>query len=108
MGSDFARGFAAEGADLVLTTRSAAKLGPLAEEIRALGVRAVAAACDFTRAEDVDRLAETAWAAFGGIDVVLLSSQPAAPEMGDLLTTSDAAWQEQQQAVAWGPFRLLR
>lgn len=108
LGSDLARAFAAEGADLVLTTRSAAKLAPLAEEARALGVRAATIACDFTRDDQVDQLAEAAWDAFGGIDVVLLSSQPANPGMGDLLSTPDEAWRDQQQAIAWGPFRLLR
>jgi NAD(P)-dependent dehydrogenase (short-subunit alcohol dehydrogenase family) len=108
LGADLARTFAAEGADLVLTTRTEAKLGPLAEEARALGVRAATAAADFNRDEDIDRLAETAWAAFGGIDIVVVSSQPAEPAMGDLLSTPHEAWDEQQQAVAWGPFRLLR
>jgi NAD(P)-dependent dehydrogenase (short-subunit alcohol dehydrogenase family) len=79
MGSDLARSFAAEGADLVLTTRTRAKLEPLAAEIRALGNRVTTVAADFTKREDVDRLAEKAWDAFGGIDVVLLSSQPANP-----------------------------
>lgn len=108
LGADLARAFAKEGADLVLTTRSPTKLDPLAEEIRALGVRAATVAADFNRDEDIDRLADAAWQAFDGIDVVLLSSQPAGPAMGDLLSTSDEAWREQQQAVAWGPFRLLR
>lgn len=108
LGGDLARAFAAEGADLVLTTRSVEKLGPLVEETRALGVRAEAFACDFTRDDEIDRLAEAAWQAFGGIDAVLLSSQPATPGGQDLIATPDAVWQEQQQAVAWGPFRLLR
>jgi NAD(P)-dependent dehydrogenase (short-subunit alcohol dehydrogenase family) len=108
LGSDLARAFAAEGADLVLTTRTAAKLEPLADELRALDARAAAIAADFTNDADVDRLASDAWDAFGGIDVVLLSSQPANPSMGDLLTTPDAAWHEQQRAIVWGPFRMLR
>src|SRR4051812_916839 len=89
LGADLARAFAAEGADLVLSTRTAAKLEPLAEEIRGRGVRVVTVAADFTRDADVDRLAEHAWEAFGGIDVVLLSSQPPNPNLGDLLTTPD-------------------
>lgn len=108
LGADLARAFAAEGADLVLTTRTAEKLEPLAAEIRALGGRAATIAADFNRDEDIDRLADTAWDAFDGIDIVLLSSQPGEPAMGDLLSTPDDAWREQQQAVAWGPFRLLR
>lgn len=108
MGADLARGFAAEGADLVLTTRTAAKLEPLADEIRGLGVRAATVAADFTQEADIDRLAEAAWDAFGGVDVVLLSSQPPNPNLGDLLTTPDFVWREQQQAIVWGPLRLLQ
>jgi NAD(P)-dependent dehydrogenase (short-subunit alcohol dehydrogenase family) len=108
LGSDLARAFAAQGADLVLTTRAAAKLEPLAQEVRGLGVRAAVVGADFTRETDIDHLAEAAWRAFGGIDVVLLSSQPAQPHMGDLLSTTDEAWREQQQSIIWGPFRLLR
>jgi NAD(P)-dependent dehydrogenase (short-subunit alcohol dehydrogenase family) len=108
LGSDIARAFAAEGADLILTTRTASKLEPLAAEIRALGVRAIPIAADFTRDEDCDRLADEAWDALGGIEIALFSSQPANPGLGDLLTTPDEAWHEQQKAIAWGPFRTLR
>lgn len=108
LGADIARAFAAEGADLILTTRTAAKLEPLATEIRALGSRAATIAADFTRYADCDRLADEAWGAFGGVDVALFSSQPANPNLGDLLSTTDDAWREQQQAIAWGPFRTLR
>ena len=108
MGSDLARAFAAEGADLVLTTRTAAKLEPLAEEIRSAGTRAVTVAADFTNDADVDRLAEAAWDAFNGIEVVLFSSQPPNPNRGDLLTTPDHVWREQQQAIVWGPLRLMQ
>jgi NAD(P)-dependent dehydrogenase (short-subunit alcohol dehydrogenase family) len=108
MGSDLARAFAAEGADLVLTTRTRAKLEPLAAEIRSLGARAAAIPADFTQDEDIDHLAQAAWDAFGGIDVVLLSSQPPNPRLGDLLTTPDPVWLEQQQTIVWGPLRMLR
>lgn len=108
LGADLARGFAAEGADLILTTRSPGKLPPLAAEIRALGVRAATIAADFTHDEECDRLADAAWHAFGGVDIVLLSSQPANPNLGDLLTTSAESWRDQQKSIVWGPLRMLR
>ncbi len=108
MGADVARAFADEGADLVLTTRTAAKLAPLAEELRAKGIAVATVSADFTLDADIDRLAETSWNAFGGIDVVLLSSQPAEPNQGALLDLDYQTLWEQQQAIAWGPFRLLR
>jgi len=108
MGSDLARAFAGEGADLVLTTRTASKLDPLVDELRSQGARVAAIGADFTRNEDVDRLAQASWEAFGGIDIVLLSSQPTVTNAGDLLTTPDVAWSELQQAIVWGPLRLMQ
>ncbi|MFC3174400.1 SDR family NAD(P)-dependent oxidoreductase [Novosphingobium bradum] len=108
LGSELCRGMASEGADLILTTRTAAKLAPLAEEIRGLGVRAATVAADFTKGEDMDRLASEAWDAFGGIDVVVFSSQPSHPRMGDLLSTSEADFRDQFEAQTWGLLRLMR
>ncbi len=108
MGSELCRAFAAEGADLILTTRTASKLDPLAEEIAGMGVRAAKVGADFTVAEDIDRLADEAWQAFDGIDVVLFSSQPSVPLMGDLLTTSESDFRDQFEAMVWGPLRLMR
>ncbi|MCX7864272.1 MAG: SDR family oxidoreductase [Novosphingobium sp.] len=108
LGADLCRAFAAEGADLVITTRSAAKLDPLAAQLRGMGARVTAIAADFTRTADIDRLAAEAWQVFGGIDVVLLSSQPPEPNLGSLLTTRDEDWQEQFSAIVWGPLRLMR
>jgi NAD(P)-dependent dehydrogenase (short-subunit alcohol dehydrogenase family) len=108
MGGDIARRFAAEGADLVLTTRSSAKLSKLTAEIGSLGGRVVGVAADFTNNADIDNLATAAWDAFGGIDAVYLSSQPPEPNQGRLLEISDAVLAEQQQAIVWGPLRLLR
>lgn len=108
MGSQFVRAFAAEGADLVLTTRTAAKGEALAQALTEGGARAAAIAADLTRDAEIDALADNALAAFGGIDVVLLSSQPPEPCLGSLLETSDDDWRQQQMSILWGPFRLLK
>lgn len=108
LGSDLCRAFAAEGADLVLSTRSTSKLEPLLAEIRGVGVKAEAVAADMTDPDSVDLLAREAWDAFGSIDIVVLSSQPANPNLGDLLTTRDADWREQFETIVWGPLRLMR
>ena len=57
MGRAVTLAFAAEGADLVLAGRDTAAIDPVAEEARALGVRAVVAACDMTLGAACDALA---------------------------------------------------
>jgi NAD(P)-dependent dehydrogenase (short-subunit alcohol dehydrogenase family) len=108
LGGALARAFAAEGADLVLTTRTASKLEALARDVRDLGRRAACIGADFTLDTEVDRLAAESWDAFGGIDVVLLSSQPQNTFAGDLLTTPDGVWEMLQRMIVWGPLRLMR
>jgi len=108
LGSALCRAFAAAGADLVLSTRSSAKLDPLLVELSETGVRAIGAACDFTKPSEIDALAECAWAAFGGIDVVVLSSQPPQPALGSLLDCEEPVWREQMETAVWGPLRLMR
>ena len=108
LGSDLCRAFAAEGAHLVLTTRTAAKLAPLVAEIEAMGRRAAAVAADMTAPAGLDRLAESAWDALGGIDVVLISAQPPQPGLGTLLECPEDNFTEQMQAMVWGPLHLMR
>jgi NAD(P)-dependent dehydrogenase (short-subunit alcohol dehydrogenase family) len=108
LGGELALAFAREGADVILSSRSDGRLAALAQDCRALGVRAEIVPADMTIEAEIDRLAERAWDAFGGIDIVLLSSQPAQPAMGDLLETSDGDFREQFQAIVWGPLRLMR
>lgn len=107
LGSDIARAYAAEGADLVLSTRTTAKLAPLAEELDRHGGRIACAACDFADSAEAERLAGAAWSALGGIDTVVLSTQPANPQAGNLLDLDPAEIALQQQVTAWGPFAML-
>jgi NAD(P)-dependent dehydrogenase (short-subunit alcohol dehydrogenase family) len=108
LGGEIARAFAREGADLVLTSREDDRMTTIAEEARGLGRRAHAIVADLTDEAAIDALAIDAWDALGGIDIVFLSSQPADPRMGDLLTTSDADWKTWFQIMVWGPLRLMR
>jgi len=108
LGGEIARAYAREGADLVLTSLDDRRIGEIATEARGLGRRASTIATDLTDEGAIDRLADAAWDAFGGIDVVFLSSQPEQPRLGDLLTTSDADWKTWFQVMVWGPLRLMR
>jgi len=108
LGSEIARAFAREGADLILTSLTGNRINAVAGEVRRHGVRVTPVVADLTAEDDIDRMAEAAWTAFGGIDVVFISSQPSNPRLGDLLTTSDADWKTWFQTIVWGPMRLMR
>ena len=60
-----------EGFNLVLTARNKVKLEQLAEEISQAGGRAIVAAGDVTRREDLVKAANLALAEFGSIDILI-------------------------------------
>jgi NAD(P)-dependent dehydrogenase (short-subunit alcohol dehydrogenase family) len=78
-GRSIALAFAREGADVVLAARTAPALESVAAEVRAQGRRAVVVATDVARAEDCRRLAETAHAELGRIDVLVNNAFRSAP-----------------------------
>ncbi|MBA4263588.1 MAG: short-chain dehydrogenase [Comamonadaceae bacterium] len=71
MGRAVTLAFAREGASLVLAGRDTAAIEPVAQEARALGVKAVVVACDLTDANHTEALARHAIEAFGRIDVLV-------------------------------------
>ena len=70
IGRAMALAFAREGMNVVLADRDAGGLLDAAEEVRALGPRAIAAPTDVTKPSQVERLAETAWAEFKAVHLV--------------------------------------
>lgn len=108
LGSAVALAYANEGADLILTSLTDDKIDDIAVQAKAMGLRAAYRAVDFTQDEQLDELAEWAWGVFDGIDAVFISSQPAQPNMGNLLTTRDEDWKTWFQIIVWGPLRLMR
>ncbi len=71
IGAGTARAFAEAGADLVLAARTGADLEAVAEDIRAMGRRALCCPTDVTEAEQVEALVEQAAAEMGRIDTVV-------------------------------------
>ena len=88
LGTQMAKGFAAQGADLVITARRIEKLEALAEEIRAMGVKCLPVKCDVTDSAMVDAAAETVEKEFGKVDV-LVNCAGAAANAGVLNMTND-------------------
>jgi len=66
-----ARALAKAGADLILTSRDAARLAAFATEIRGLGRRTAALALDVRDEPSIRRMAVEAIAAFGHVDILV-------------------------------------
>ena len=71
IGKAAAAAVAASGADVVLCGRTLDKLEKAAEEIRAMGVKALPVKMDVTNMEDIDRAVAEAEKAFGHIDSIM-------------------------------------
>jgi NAD(P)-dependent dehydrogenase (short-subunit alcohol dehydrogenase family) len=71
LGQHFARVLAAAGADLIVTSRTAASLDPLVKELSAAGRRVAAVALDVREKESIDRAVADALHQLGRIDVLV-------------------------------------
>jgi gluconate 5-dehydrogenase len=71
IGRQMAEGLAEAGADLVLCARKAERCEQAAQELAALGVRAIGTACDVRSPDDVAAVVERARAELGRIDVLV-------------------------------------
>jgi len=71
LGAQMARGFAQQGADLVITARRLEKLESLAAELRELGVKVLPLKCDVTDSAMVDEVAAQVEKEFGKVDVLI-------------------------------------
>ena len=91
LGAQMAKGFAKQGADLVITARRIDRLEALAEEIRSMGVRCLPIKCDVTTVEDVNNAAMKAEEEFGKVDV-LVNCAGSAKNNG-VLNMTDEEWQ---------------
>ena len=74
IGAAMAREYAAMGAKVVLGARQADKLSEMCREIESKGGKAAWSECDVTKAEDCQRLIQTAVEKFGGIDVLICNA----------------------------------
>ena len=71
LGEAAARQLAAQGANVVVAARRAARIDSLVAEIGQAGGKAIAVATDVTKQEDMRKLADTALEKFGRIDVLV-------------------------------------
>ncbi len=104
LGYRMVRAFAARGADVIIASRKLENCEKVADEIRALGGRALAVGMHAGRWADCDALVEQAYAEFGRIDVLVNNAgmSPACPSH----EVSEALFDSVLNLNFKGPFRL--
>ena len=106
IGRAIALAFAEHGADLVIAARSAGPLEATANEIRALGRRAVTVVADMALDADVEAVARTAIDEFGGVDILVNNAG-----IGAFTSIYDATADDFLNTLrinAWAPLLLAR
>lgn len=71
LGAQMAKGFAEQGADVVVMARRMEKLEKVAQEVRTLGVKCLPVRCDVTDTESVNSAAETVIKEFEKVDILI-------------------------------------
>src|SRR5690242_6762080 len=95
LGRGIATAYAAQGADVVLASRTRSELDALAGEVEAKGRRALVQPTDITQPKQLQALADVAVAKFGRIDVWVNNAGGFAPEPGSMaewLDVTEAGW----------------
>jgi NAD(P)-dependent dehydrogenase (short-subunit alcohol dehydrogenase family) len=105
LGRAMALGLAAAGADVVIASRKIDVCRQVAAEVGELGRRAAAVPVNVGRWEELDGLVDSAYDAFGRIDVLVNNAGMSLP-YEDLADVSEAMWDKVVDLNLKGPFRL--
>ena len=105
LGRQMALAFADAGADIIVSSRKADACEAVVAEVEAKGRRAVAIPAHAAKWDEMDRLADEAWAAFGRLDILVANAG-----MGPLVPShevSEALFDSVVGLNFKGPFRLM-
>ena len=104
LGYEMVKAFAERGADVIVASRKLENCERVAEEVRAMGRRALAVAVHAARWAELDALVETAYTEFGRIDI-LVNNAGMGPAMASHEVT-EALFDSVIGLNFKGPFRL--
>ena len=107
IGEAVARGLAAFGAKVVVSSRKQEAVEAVAKSIQAEGGEALAVAAHMGDASAINNLAAAAKGHFGGVDIIV-NNAAANPVFGPLLSVNEEAFAKIMQVNVWGSFRCLR
>jgi meso-butanediol dehydrogenase/(S,S)-butanediol dehydrogenase/diacetyl reductase len=106
IGRATALAFAREGASVAAADLSPAKAAAVADEAKAAGGRAMAVACDVSRADDCARAVRETEAAFGPLDVLVNNAGIGAS--GTVVTTDEATFDRLMAVNVRGTFLMSK
>jgi NAD(P)-dependent dehydrogenase (short-subunit alcohol dehydrogenase family) len=106
LGYQMVKAFAANGADVFVTSRKIEACEKVAAEVRALGREAATYACNVANWSELEGLVEAAYKAFGKVDILVnnAGSSPLAPSS---LETPESLFDRIVSLNFKGPFRLM-
>lgn len=107
IGRAIALALARSGARLVLASRKAENLAPVAEEIRALGGEVLALPAHTGRMAEVEALVAEAVRAFGRIDIAI-NNAATNPHFGPTLEADEGQWQKILDVNLVGYWRVAK
>ena len=90
LGKQMAKGFAEQGADLVILARRIEKLEELRDELEKKGVNVLPIKCDVTSTDDINNAAKMAEKTFGKVDI-LVNCAGSSKDKG-VLDMNDEEW----------------
>ncbi|MGN5238554.1 SDR family NAD(P)-dependent oxidoreductase [Rhodococcus sp. SJ-3] len=105
LGRQMVLAFARAGADVVITSRKIDACTELAQEVEALGRKALPVACHVGKWSDIDALIESAYETFGKVDILVNNAgmSPVAPSSAE---TTEMLFDKVIDVNFKGPFRL--
>jgi NAD(P)-dependent dehydrogenase (short-subunit alcohol dehydrogenase family) len=106
IGRALARGFAADGADVVATSRDEERVAETAAELRELGAETIERTCDVTEQETLVELRDATIDALGGVDVLIPSQSYIA--RSTLTDGTEDEWQTVFDVQLDGTYRAVQ
>jgi NAD(P)-dependent dehydrogenase (short-subunit alcohol dehydrogenase family) len=105
LGYEMVKAFAASGADVIVSSRKLEPCEAVAEEVRAMGRRALPVACHVGQWDAIPALVEAAYDTFGKVDVLINNAgiAPTAPKSSDV---TEDLFDKTVGVNFKGPFRL--